>query len=75
MKNSKKDMSENSKIDEDNLLKNDNSLAKTLRSFILNIDNNIKLAEEKYKNFNENIKLITKNFIKGGKNISTTIKD
>jgi hypothetical protein len=75
MKNSKKDMSENSKIDEDNLLKNDNSLAKTLRSFILNIDNNIKLAEEKYENFNENIKLITKNFIKGGKNISSTIKD
>jgi hypothetical protein len=75
MKNSKKDMNENSKMDDDNSIKNDNYLIKTLRSFILNIDNNIKLAEEKYENFNENLKLITKNFLKGGKNISTTIKD
>ena len=75
MENLKNDKKENSKTEEEMQYKNDNYLKSTLESFNLNIDNNIKLAENKLEKFSGQLKLITKNFIKGGKNISNTIND
>ncbi len=75
MENLKNDKKENSKTEEEMQYKNDNYLKSTLQSFNLNIDNSIKLAENKLEKFSEQLKLITKNFIKGGKNISNIIND
>ena len=61
MENLKNDKKENSKTEEEMQNKNDNYLKSTLESFNLNIDNNIKLAENKLEKFSGQLKLITKN--------------
>ena len=54
MENLKNDKKENSKTEEEMQYKNDNYLKSTLQSFNLNIDNSIKLAENKLEKFLNN---------------------